>query len=527
MEQRGRIAFMVAALVGAASACFDGGTGNVDWGNGGATTTTTSTQATSTKTSTSSSTSSGSTTTTSSSTTSTTTTTSSTDSTTSTTTTTSSTASTTSTTTVTTNPCASSCGPAELCDPAHIGLDDNCDGRVDEDCACEPGSVHWCFKGDPAYRGTSGCHDGVERCQKTEVYGDCTGGNHATAADQCFGTDTLPGCHALSARPFATVALKPGTGTFSADAAPGSEVFQVSCPEGIAPCPGVSGLDQFQPLQSGEYSVRYTKLAAGGGSASCTFPLYVGAPGLRVELSWNFEAVGRTDLDLHLHRPGTTSDWNTSDDCYYRTCTLVAFMGNPATETASWFEGPPAAPPSPVNWYRDPSFENNGCYFAPRGVGLKWQQFGRGCHNPRLDLDNTSCTASKTNPSDADFCAPENINIDFPPMNSWMRVAVDRHPLTSTMETIRPQVKVYCDGALAADLGRSGYDAPVTMRMPGTPASASLGDARLWLVGDVRFTTDSCGRRSCTVRPLYADPAARAALAVDNLSFGPPYPADP
>jgi hypothetical protein len=48
---------------------------------------------------------------------------------------------------VTTNPCGSKCGPNELCDTDHLGLDDDCDGQVDEGCGCAAGQVHFCFKG--------------------------------------------------------------------------------------------------------------------------------------------------------------------------------------------------------------------------------------------------------------------------------------------------------------------------------------------------------------------------------------------
>src|SRR5262245_54827552 len=62
------------------------------------------------------------------------------------------------------NPCGSLCGPAELCDLDHLGLDDDCNGEIDEGCPCQPGTAHACFKGDPSYHGTPGCFDGVELC---------------------------------------------------------------------------------------------------------------------------------------------------------------------------------------------------------------------------------------------------------------------------------------------------------------------------------------------------------------------------
>src|SRR6185369_13881753 len=76
------------------------------------------------------------------------------------------------------NPCGTQCGPTELCDDAHLGLDDNCDGQADEGCSCMPGQAHFCFKGDPSYRGTPGCFDGVEKCTESGSWGPCVGGKH-------------------------------------------------------------------------------------------------------------------------------------------------------------------------------------------------------------------------------------------------------------------------------------------------------------------------------------------------------------
>jgi hypothetical protein len=62
------------------------------------------------------------------------------------------------------NPCGSACGPDELCDIDHLGLDDDCDGQVDEICECSGSQAHFCFKGDPSYHLTEGCYDGTEKC---------------------------------------------------------------------------------------------------------------------------------------------------------------------------------------------------------------------------------------------------------------------------------------------------------------------------------------------------------------------------
>lgn len=431
------------------------------------------------------------------------------------------------------NPCGTQCGPVELCDPDHVGLDDNCDGQVDEICDCSAGQANFCFKGDPSYLNTPGCFPGTQKCTENGQWGPCVGGVHATEDQKCYLNDQSA-CHPISAVPFQDVNLKDGTGTFSANAVPGSEVWTVTCPDGIAQCPGVGGVapaDDFKPLQSGEYSVTYTKGVPGGGTESCTYPLFVGAPGLRVELEWEHD-LGSTgvDLDLHVHQPNNTLPWSIDgapQDCTWSSCTVDDFQFG--FNSPSWFNG--AAPPDPVNWYLDPVFEKNTCYFAPRGVGQEWQYLGMGCHNPRLDLDNIFCDPAVTDVDDGDFCAPENVNIDFPPKNQWIRIGVHYFSSHGLNYDVHPRIKVYCDGALGGELGPAGYYDPEAAVTFVPSDGAGLAGNRFWLVADVAFVDSECGNKSCVVKPLYANAAAKTPLFMtDNAaeqSFGPDYPPPP
>lgn len=429
------------------------------------------------------------------------------------------------------NPCGTECKPAELCDADHVGLDDDCNGQVDETCDCSAGEAHSCFEGDPSYIGTKGCYPGTMKCTENGVWGPCVGGVHA-AGDECF-LGSAVDCHPISAVPFQDVNLKDGTGNFGVDAVPGTEKWTVACPAGVDPCPAVGGAsppDDFKPLQLGEYTVTYEKGLAGGGTATCSYPLFVGAPGLRVELEWEHPVTGSVDLDLHLHQPGDTTPWSFTggtQDCTWANCTIDQFKVPGAGP--DWFDG--AAPPDPVDWYVDPVLERNTCYFAPHGKGAEWQALAKGCHNPRLDLDNQSCEPLVLDPNSPKFCAPENANVDFPPVGKWFRIGVHYFTNNGVTTDVHPRVKVFCEGALAAELGPAGFyspKAPVTF-VPSDGAGAS--GHMFWMVADVGFQDGTCGTKQCVVRPLYADKASKTPLTtVDTaakVGFGPAYPPSP
>lgn len=419
-----------------------------------------------------------------------------------------------------TNPCGSECGPEEICGD---GLDNNCDNQADEGCPCSGGQSSSCFLGEPSYVSAPGCFPGTMQCTENGTWGPCVGGNHAK--DSCFTSDPL-GCHPISAVPFQTVDLKNGTGTFDDNAM--AEMFSVSCPPGIMPCPAVSGVSSYQPLQSGEYTVTYTK-TVNGNMETCEFPLYVGARGLRVELTWNYPpGFDTTDLDLHMHEPMTNTAWATSgapQDCGFANCTAYNFL-QPFGNQPEWFP-PSNMQPDPVNWYDSPNDQEDLCYYAPQGAGAEWQQFPgpMGCHSPRLDLDNITCDPSVSDVNSGSYCAPENINVDFPPKDQWIRIGVHYYPGTSSYTgTTRPNVKIFCEGKQAAELGSFGFNVPET---PVTWSGAT-DQNKMWLVADVIFKQDQCSS-TCIVQPIYADAAQKTPLIVSdqNSNFGPAYPPMP
>jgi hypothetical protein len=68
------------------------------------------------------------------------------------------------------NVCPDAGGAEEKCN----GIDDNCDGIVDEGCACQAGQEQPCYRGSVETRNTGICHDGKQTCQNG-VWSECVG----------------------------------------------------------------------------------------------------------------------------------------------------------------------------------------------------------------------------------------------------------------------------------------------------------------------------------------------------------------
>ena len=68
------------------------------------------------------------------------------------------------------------------------GVDNDCDGDVDEDCPCVDGDTQSCYSGDHDLLGIGACVEGTQICDNQGVWGDCVG-EGVPGPELCDGVD--------------------------------------------------------------------------------------------------------------------------------------------------------------------------------------------------------------------------------------------------------------------------------------------------------------------------------------------------
>jgi hypothetical protein len=387
------------------------------------------------------------------------------------------------------------------------GLDDDCDGAVDEGCPCKAGAVQPCFLGPPARRGVGACVDGTQLCRSggefAARWGECTDGIRPSPEtcdgldNDCNGcADDLDGCTAewtcpgpgdprtpdglplapypLHGRDFFAGAVKGWSWTIQGgpcDAlTPNAPSFTL---EG-----GTSESATFTPKLSGDYTVTLTVTPESGPPFKCSWIVHIEGPGLRIELCYPESTT--LDLDLYVKQPGHKTPWFTGEAQFSSALDQCCWANCEANLRGGDVMPAPAQPVTRADW----GYPNSSLSLCENDLqGASWQSLGY-CASPRLDIDNNLVEATGV---------PENINVDAPGENETFRVMVANF----TGAEAHPLVNVYCDGRRTATIGA----APDGLtNFSGTPGSLGVGP--LWRVADVT-THVAGGVTSCTVDVLH------------------------
>lgn len=436
------------------------------------------------------------------------------------------------------------------------GEDDDCNGIVDDGCSCVPGEVKKCFLGPPGKRNVGACTDGTMTCFGGEFgsWGDCVG-SIGPSAETCDGLDNdCNGCaddglccgdngvkcpapgdpNIAPVTPYSTLTYDgaqffSGTAkswTWTVEGGPCDRLFASSSFTPVSNPPKQSftvtnGTTEDPSIYfslSGDYTVTMTVVDDTDKSYTCKWVQPVFGPGVRFELCWDHQgtaAQGGADLDLHVHKSGTTSDWfiapgtgstdvgacsGPKKKCKFgatcnasNRCILTGYGINPddcffANCTARQYTMPMAGVSDP-DWYPDSTPATN-CQGNTK-YGADWATLGY-CHNPRLDLDNIN-----------DVGVPENTNIDNPANNDKFRAMVHYYGqdnLESTTDVEQhPIVNVYCGGSLKASYGQTPN------QLTGFSHGTAQATGQMWRVADVTAVVDGAGNTTdCNITPLHA-----------------------
>lgn len=388
------------------------------------------------------------------------------------------------------------------------GLDNDCDGQIDEGCPCEIGDVQSCFGGPPGRDEVGACRRGTQRCATLDDdvlgWGACNNSvepSEETCDDtdnDCDGcTDEFVECEpegscptvgdprVLDGLPLVPYELNGRDFYFGEAVSWRWEVEGGICDAlgSLAPSFELTGSDsevaQFLPRLSGAYRVSLT-VETPDGPFECSWIVDVFGPGLRVEMC--YPESTQSDLDLYMMPSAGRPDWFVEQpsgpggrsflpnnlSCGWQNCEArIRGTG----ERADWgYEN------SPIEY----------CEGGPQGD--QWRELGF-CANPRLDIDNNLQEGTGL---------PENINVDAPRDGDRFRVMVQNW----SGSLAHPVVNVYCAGRLTATFGAApdeleGFDYLGIQFEPNA----------MWRAADILMEVDATGQTTgCTVTaPRRAD----------------------
>jgi hypothetical protein len=122
------------------------------------------------------------------------------------------------------------------------------------------------------------------------------------------------------------------------------------------------------------------------------------------------------------------------------------------------------------------------------------------CTNPRLDRDNVICNPAVIDPTNVNYCGPENINLDNPNDGDRFVVGVNHYGNTHGTTNAKPHVNLYCNGARILSVGYNPAVGQTAFPLLDTPGRELSGD--FWTVATLTAHVSGGTLSKCDIETL-------------------------